>query len=231
MKDEEFIVLQQRDPFKTIFKYLKNYGMWMDVSVKHRVLGFTAFLLLNLSSCILIALSLLDARNMEDFTRSTIYSFIYLISFFCTINFYIKRNEIHDFIDDLNQVLNDDPQVMNNFIEIGFKKCNRMFHLTFRISFFIMGTGTIIGPLIFGKVEMPMWFLSHPNFFYVAWIFQNLSSFYTIYLTIFNIELLCNLLIMLHTYIEYFEYKLKTLNWKSRREIIKCINIHWNIKR
>lgn len=225
------VQLLQRDPFRTIFKFFKYYGMWTDISVKHRIFSFIAFLLLNLSCCILIILSLWNARNIEEFTRCTIYGSVYLISLSCVINFNIKKNQIRDFIDDLNQVMNDDPVVMNDFVENGLKKCSRMFHFTFRISIIIIGTGTIVGPLVVGEVDIPMWKLSEPEMFYVAWIFQIVSSFYTIYLTILNVELSCNLLIMVHAYIEYFSHNLQNLKVTNKRELVRCVNIHRNILR
>lgn len=149
--------LQQSEPFKMIFKYFKYFGMWTSISVQHRVLSFIAFLLLNLSCCILIILSLiLNARNIEEFTRCTIYGSVYLISLSCVINFNTKRNEIQDFIEDLNQVINHGDKVMNDFIENGLRKCNRMFNITYRKSVVNIATGTVVVPLIFREVEIPI---------------------------------------------------------------------------
>lgn len=223
--------LLNRDPFRTIFKIFKFYGMWSDVSVRHRIFSFIAFLILNLSCCILIILSLLRARNIEEFTRCTIYVSLHLISMSCNISFNLKKNAIRDFIDDLNQVMNEDPEVMNDFIENGLKRCNRMFRFTFRISFIIIGAGTIIEPLVVGKVAIPMLVLSNPKLFYGTWIFQMLSSFYTIYMMIFNVELFGNLLIMFHTYIEYFGHNLRNLKATNKEELVRCVKIHWNIRR
>ncbi|KAL7029121.1 hypothetical protein ACKWTF_006108 [Chironomus riparius] len=227
----KMVELLQRDPFRTIFKYFKYYGMWTDVTVRHRTFSIIAFLVLNLSCCILIILSLFKSSNIEEFTRCTIYGSLHLISLSCNINFNIKKNAIRDFIDDLNQVMNDDPEVMNDFAENGLRKCNRMFNFTFHISYIIIGAGTIIEPLVVGKVSIPMLVLNKPDIFYISWIFQMISSFYTIYMMVFNVELFGNLLIMFHTYIEYFGHNLRNLKATNKEELVRCVKIHWNIMR
>jgi len=227
----KMVELLQRDPFRTIFKFFKYYGIWTEVTLRHRIYCFIAFLLLNLSSCILIILTLFKARDIEEFTRCTIYGSLYLISLSCIINFNMKKNEIRDFIDDLNQVMNDDPEVMNDFVENALKKCRRMFNFTFRISFIIIGAGTIIEPLVVGEVDIPMLTLSEPEMFYGAWIFQILSSSYTIYMMVFNVELFGCLLIVFHSYVEYCGHNLRNLKATNKEELERCVKIHWNILR
>jgi hypothetical protein len=217
--------LEQREPINLIMKYFKFYGIWNYTSIKHRVIALITFIILQLSCCILVILSFANIRDISDFTRCMIYTSIYTISCASAINIYVKQNEIQELFDEMSEIFNEN-------MEHGIKRCNRMYNITIRLTFVILTAGNVIGPLINGRLDVPFYMLSDfDELFYVIWPLQASSMFYTIFLSVLSVELMCNLLIIMHTYVQSFQTKLKDLKGDNELEIIECIRMHLNIKR
>jgi hypothetical protein len=209
-----------QEPFPTIFKTLKIFGLWGEHSVRYKRFVIASFLLLCLIPSMLNILSVRQVKNGNDVISVLVYSPTYTICYCFGIFLVVKKSSVEKFLELLNTTIREDSKAAE-FIDDSYKK-SKAFYMLMMTLIFIINLSTCIMTLITGKplisMAVPEYVMEIYGSYYLLWFYQSICFLYMSVLLANLEELFFIQLVMVHGYFRYCKRSFGEMDVKLRVE-------------
>jgi hypothetical protein len=225
-------MLQKAEPFCSLLRVLKIYGLWDTnlLSTRQKAAALFAFLFIFILGVSLVAGNLLLTENVFKIAISMPFFMISFKILGYVIPLLFGQPKIVKLFEDMNRIFRLHPESVS-FMTIECKKTTKIEIAKFSV----MSVGIIsamITSLIVGKPALPIWqpeAMNNSFGFLITWFYTSMNIMYTAILDFLLYGVYLNLLSVIRAHCKYFVYRLKMLDPTAtdlRVKIIECVNIH-----
>lgn len=232
--------IPKREPYTTIFKVLSFLGLWNEVPKRHKRIAMSAMVLFTVCYFIIIMLSLLQAKDLNDVLEGIKIAPILLVIVISINDFNLKKSKVCDLLELIEEMENDYPE-SKPYFDDSFKFVKNIF--VTEVAFTgLLYISFILSPLIANKLMFPAYIPEiikeyDDATFYIYWAYESISGLYCAFVHMPIYEFRCSLLIVLNGYMKFFRNKLSCLtaskeNYeKAKNELVNCVKIHHQMKK
>lgn len=230
-------MLQVEVHFKMFSDFFEIFGYWQTwpLSKCEKVMKIGLFVLGFILSIILMGLSFLKVKNVEEFANTIFWFFSYCYLCSEVVVTWYHREKIKCLMSKMVGYFYENNEAVP-FINNAVEKVKWITTLMMTGIIFLYCILAVINPSILTILPLPMWkpdFLDDDEVFEVYWLFQ-IFSIISLMGSIAALVFMCLLLLLINGYAKYLRSKLQMLvstrDFSGYLELVDCIQVHRKLK-